>query len=71
MAESKAWVEGSSISAAVLIAGEQTGNFSSHDTYIGSRAETSFFATMEIDTLAFYDVDTAAQRVNIEVVAAL
>lgn len=50
---------------------DQTTTFNTnYDTYIGSRAGTSLFADLNLDTLVFYKADTSSIRTSIEAIVA-
>src|SRR5690606_2642146 len=45
---------------------EMSGNFSTQDVYIGSRANSSLYAAITVFSLVFYDANTASIRAMIE-----
>lgn len=49
---------------------EQTGVYSSYDLHVGSRAGSSLFRPMGLDTMVIYNADSAPQRANIEAIVA-
>lgn len=65
-AQIKAWVAGSPISGSAIASYNQTGNFATFDAHIGSRADGSLFADMDLESIVFYDSDTSSIRSAIE-----
>jgi hypothetical protein len=59
------WVGGAAQSSSSITSTECTGNFATYDLYIGGRAGTSVFSAPELETLVFYNADTAALRSSI------
>lgn len=49
---------------------EQTGNYLTNDFYVGSRANSSFFSQLNLETLVIYSADTASIRSSIEAIIA-
>ncbi|MBF6022863.1 arabinofuranosidase catalytic domain-containing protein [Lysobacter niastensis] len=69
--EIAAWQGG--VSAAPTVWGapaEQTGTYSSYDLHVASRAGSSLFRGMSLESLVVYNADTAAIRADIEAVVA-
>lgn len=71
--EELAWQDGVPLTPSNPASGgqvEQTGVFSAYDIYIGARGGTSLFGNLQLDTMAFYNADTASIRTSIEAVVA-
>lgn len=65
------WDNGSTLGGtATSGTAEQTGTFSTYDVYIGARAGTSLFGNMQLESLVFYNADTASIRASIEAITA-
>lgn len=68
--EIKMWDTGVSLTASLVNTTEQTGNFSTNDVHVGSRAGTQWFSDIGIESMVFYNADTAALRTSIEALVA-
>lgn len=66
--EIKAWRDGVSLTPTSVENVEQDGTFLNNDIYIGARAGSSLFSTMQLETLVLYSADTSVIRASIEAV---
>lgn len=60
------WDAGSALTPSQVNTTEQTGNFATTDVYIGSRGGTTYFSEFGVESLVFYNADSAAIRTAIE-----